>query len=751
MFTRYAVAVLAFLIVPASAVAQNVQTDREAGVLVRLYDIGAGMHWLPEIARGELPNAAKVLPTVDLLTHRGDFEPLKDLFITEVVGFLNIEQPGEYAFRLISDDGSKLWIAGRLVVDHDGWHGATPKDGTTQLGVGKQALRVLHFDNGGDEVLELMWRFAEPGVESEFQPIPAELLSHAAGAATKTAPGRKRIVPPLRRGRPGDGTPVAGMHAGFDQTVLASAMYGMQAPAECTELEVRTSVPSNDERSIIFLPECGSSARVSHARLADPNHVLGTRGLSAADMAGDVCLIPLVVGADGGHELYRVVPEKTGKTYQGCVMRFAAGLPGPITRVDGAIPQAFVVNLLVDRADEFPNGRAMCFVRPNDRSVFEILAVRALTNGFEIEFTKPLDPRCGWEADSYYIEQWPFRLSSDEATERRSDGGQEAEPEAQARVSATTGQRAAERETLAGASGSDGIAADGASPPTRDGVRYPVKSASVSADRKRVFLEIENLKTSDVVYIRLLPPCVSEDGELPWSTEAWYTLNAIPKSCPGKVLAPPQPEPQNFLTDEERAAGWELLFDGKTTTGWIGYGSDRVPDSWRVIDGCIVLTGSGGDIVTTEQFDNFELKLDWRICAGGNSGIFYHVGDGDDYVWRTGPEMQVLDNAEHADGRNPLTSAGSAYALYAPPRDPTRPVGFFNEARMLVNGDHVEFWLNGVKTAEYEQYSDEWEKRVAASKFAQMPKYGRLKTGRIALQDHGDRVWFRNIKIRRTH
>lgn len=111
--------------------------------------------------------------------------------------------------------------------------------------------------------------------------------------------------------------------------------------------------------------------------------------------------------------------------------------------------------------------------------------------------------------------------------------------------------------------------------------------------------------------------------------------------------------------------------------------------------------------------------------------------------------MQVLDNAEHVDGRNPKTSAGSNYALHAPPRDVTQPVGLYNQVRIVVDGPHVEHWLNGEKVVEYELWSQEWEKQVAGSKFASMPDYGREKTGRIALQDHGDKVWFRNIKIRR--
>jgi cytochrome c len=318
------------------------------------------------------------------------------------------------------------------------------------------------------------------------------------------------------------------------------------------------------------------------------------------------------------------------------------------------------------------------------------------------------------------VEQWPFRMASDEATERRSDEGKQSEREAQAN----------------------------AHPPRRDGVRYPVKSASVSADRRTVFLEIPDLKESHVVYIRLLPPCYSEDGERPWSTEAWYTLNVIPENRMGEVRTPPPAEPQNFLTADEKAAGWKLLFDGKTTAGWRGYRKDHMPAGWQVKDGCLARVGPGGDIITEGEFDNFELKIEWRICAAGNSGIFYRVNEDFDWPFFTGPEFQVLDNAEHADGRSPLTSAGSNYALHAPVRDVTAPVGFFNQVRIVCDGPHVEHWLNGVKIVEYELWTDDWKELVAGSKFAAWPDYGLMKKGHIVLQDHGDQVWYRNIKIR---
>jgi cytochrome c len=285
--------------------------------------------------------------------------------------------------------------------------------------------------------------------------------------------------------------------------------------------------------------------------------------------------------------------------------------------------------------------------------------------------------------------------------------------------------------------------------PRRDGVRYPVKSASVSEEGTSVFLEIEGLKASHLIYVRLLPPMYSQEGDRPWSTEAWYTMNLLPDGRPGEVRPRAEGKPQNVLTDAEKAEGWRLLFDGRTLEGWHGYGKPgEAPQGWSIMDGCLVRTGSGGDIATNDVFQNFELALEWRISAGGNSGIMFHVDESKGAAYATGPEMQVLDNAEHHDGQNTSTSAGANYALHAASQDVTKPVGYFNKVRIVVQGPHVEHWLNGEKIVEYELGSDDWKQRVAASKFASMPHYGTAGRGLIVLQDHGDMVWYRNIKVR---
>ncbi len=207
--------------------------------------------------------------------------------------------------------------------------------------------------------------------------------------------------------------------------------------------------------------------------------------------------------------------------------------------------------------------------------------------------------------------------------------------------------------------------------------------------------------------------------------------------------------PVNTLTASEQQEGWRLLFDGRTTAGWRGYKKQSVPPGWKVVNGSLVRAAAdAGDIITTEVFRNFRLALDWKVADGGNSGIFYRATEAGDYVWQSASEMQVLDDARHADGKSPLTSAGSNFALYPAPRGAVRPAREWNSAELVVNGSHVEHWLNGVKLLEFELGSPEWTQRVASSKFAAMPLYGKAAEGHIGLQDHGDRVEFRNIRVK---
>ncbi len=197
---------------------------------------------------------------------------------------------------------------------------------------------------------------------------------------------------------------------------------------------------------------------------------------------------------------------------------------------------------------------------------------------------------------------------------------------------------------------------------------------------------------------------------------------------------------------------WTTLFDGKSTNAWRCYKQDSFPTKSWIIENGALKTIAGGercDIITKEKYRNFELEAEWRVSPGGNSGILYHVAEGPEQVWHTGPEMQVLDDDKHRDGQNPKTSAGSLYALIAPTNKLLRPVGEFNKSRIIVHGQHVEHWLNNQKVVEYELGSDTLKKLIAESKFKDLAGFAQQGEGHIALQHHGDEVWFRKIRVRR--
>lgn len=198
------------------------------------------------------------------------------------------------------------------------------------------------------------------------------------------------------------------------------------------------------------------------------------------------------------------------------------------------------------------------------------------------------------------------------------------------------------------------------------------------------------------------------------------------------------------------AAGGDGWISLDSLERWRGYRKDHVPEQWVEQDGAIHLTrGGAGDLVTREQFESFQLELEWKISPRGNSGIMFHVSEDQPETYMSGPEMQVLDNSVFDGEVDLLHAAGADYALHAPAEDSSRPAGEWNAVRIVVDGPHVEYWLNGVRQCSYELWSEDWEARVAASKFAQWPGFGRNRTGHVALQDHGDPVWYRNIRIRR--
>jgi hypothetical protein len=231
-------------------------------------------------------------------------------------------------------------------------------------------------------------------------------------------------------------------------------------------------------------------------------------------------------------------------------------------------------------------------------------------------------------------------------------------------------------------------------------------------------------------------------------------MNDDSKADVDKQLVAKRDSGWNILTDEERSAGWRLLFNGVDFAGWKNFKRDGVRPGWQVEDNLLVCTdpSNAGDLVTKDTFAAFELQLEYNISEAGNSGIMFHVTDEGGAAWATGPEFQLEDNAKAKD---PIR-CGWLYGLYQPPDDPgtgkpldaTKPAGEWNQVRLVISPEKCEHWINGVKYFEYVMGSDDFNERVAKSKFGKMPLFAKSGNGAIALQgDHGQ-ISFRNIKVR---
>jgi hypothetical protein len=229
------------------------------------------------------------------------------------------------------------------------------------------------------------------------------------------------------------------------------------------------------------------------------------------------------------------------------------------------------------------------------------------------------------------------------------------------------------------------------------------------------------------------------------------SINALAKEKKSKIAC-------NSLTVQEKAEGWQLLFDGKKIDQWHGFNKENVPEGWIIKDNCLMFLGKGGDsgggIVTNREFVNFELKLEWRVSAGGNSGIFYGVVEDPKYKtpYFTGPEYQLLDDIGFPASLEDHQLTGANYAMYAANKTKKKlqMIGNneFNTSMIVVNGNHIEHWLNGEKILEFDRWTDDWNKRKNEGKWKDYPDYGKFKKGKIGLQDHRSCIWFRNIKIR---
>lgn len=245
---------------------------------------------------------------------------------------------------------------------------------------------------------------------------------------------------------------------------------------------------------------------------------------------------------------------------------------------------------------------------------------------------------------------------------------------------------------------------------------------------------------------------------------AWIALAAIAWACSPKPLEEVSEEiveevalPDNTLSDDEKSAGWMLLFDGVNTDGWRAFNGDAFPSGWIVEEGALKALGTGGDIggdivFAPLDFEEFEMEFTWKIASGGNSGVFYHVVEDAKYKapYETGPEYQVLDQLGFPEPIEDWQSLAADYAMYTPDLEGVvKPAGEWNHSKIIFSERGASYWLNGKKTLEFVPYSDDWIARRNSGKWDAFPDYAKAKIGLISLQDHGSEVWFKNLKIRR--
>ena len=218
---------------------------------------------------------------------------------------------------------------------------------------------------------------------------------------------------------------------------------------------------------------------------------------------------------------------------------------------------------------------------------------------------------------------------------------------------------------------------------------------------------------------------------------------------------------KNETDDQKADTNWISLFDNVSLKGWHNYGKTGIGEAWKIADGTFYLdttkkdgwqTVAGGDIVTDEEFENFHFQIDWKIAAGGNSGIIFNINEDTakyEYAWQTGPEMQVLDNALHPDSKIIKHRAGDLYDLITSSPETVKVAGEWNHAEIISNQGKLEFFLNGTKVVSTSMWDEPWKKMIAESKFKEWADFGTYKKGHIALQDHGNTVWYKNVKIKR--
>lgn len=836
---------------------------------------------IPKIPSNRKPMFAGVMAQFDNIGD-GDFKKLKDDFVIQANGYLDISKTQNYAFRTWSDDGSVLYINGKKIVDNDGMHGVEYKENIVYLEEGVYKFRLEHMQGGGGKFLSLNWK---PEDAAKWEVVPRGAIGHLKEQQSIIG----NLVLPMANliKIPGDQSGLRDVHPAFTLTQARSDIFtpkvggidflsdgrmvvstwdpngsvfivenhasgnpdeikhkliahGLAEPLglkvvndrifvmqkqEMTELidndgddtidEYRTlcddwkvsanfhefgfgleekdgflyatlataiepggasTQPQIKDRGKVLKVDINTGKREFVASgLRTPNGIgLGHGGsIYVADNQGDwlpaskiveiekgafygsrsvdfegtanlkehppvVWLPQDEIGNSPSTPLYlnlgpyknqmihgevtnggikRVFVEEVAGVKQGALFRFTQGLEAGVNRIRWAPDGSLYVGGIGApgnwQANQGLKWYGLQRLEYNGKTAFEMLAVRAKSNGMEIEFTEPLQEGDGWQTDGYQVSQWYYKPTIEY-------GG-----------------------------------------PKLDERELKVKTATVSDDRKKVFLEFNGLKDGHVVYIRLKDKFISSTGQSLWSPECWYTMNNVPKNNPGVSKKSPFTIADNTLTPVEKDMGWELLFDGKKIEHFRNFGKQTVGSSWIIDDGSIHLNATpradgswqasdGGDLITDKEYENFDFKLEWKIGNCGNSGIIFNSVETDkyDHMWQTGPEMQILDNSCHPDTKYETHRAGDLYDMITTKYITVNPAGQWNKVRIVSKDGKVQFYQNGYKVVNFEMHNDKWREMIKNSKFHEMPDFGLAKKGHIGLQDHGDKVWFKNIKIR---
>ncbi len=848
--------------------------DLIPGAVVQVFNVPDGTEKIPNFD-GLKAVQAGIMPKFDNISDN-DFGDLVNNFALDGRGFIEVPEDGKYKFRVWSDDGSRVTLSGKVILDHDGPHGTSMKETELRLQKGFHPFYIEFYQGLGGKFLSFNWK---PDAESEWKVVPSKAYSHHKDdhkfigdltlpmSVSSKIPGdqaKLEEVHPaftLSQARPEEFTPkvggldflsdgrmvistwdaqgnvyivdhkkskakeisykkiASGLAEPLGVKVVNDQIYVMQKQ-EMTHLvdnngdeiidEYRTlcddwgvsanfhefgfgleekdgwlyanlatgilpggaSMPGQDKdrgNAIRVNIESGKLERVASG-LRTPNGVgkgyngelfvsdnegdwlpsskilhlqqdawFGSRSVDFEGTAGLKETKPVVwlpqdeignsptqmVGIDFGKYknqmlhgdvyhggLKRVFVEEVNGAFQGAVFRFSQGLEAGINRLRWGPDKALYVGGIGNPGNWGQNQKLWYGLQRLDLSgeqAFEMLAIRAKSNGIEIEFTESLKGDDGWNPASFGVKQWYYLPTVNYG-----------------------GPKMEEKEMF-------------------------VKSATRSDDGTKVFLEIDGLKENHVVYVHIRENFVSDQDKALWTTEGWYTMNSLPKGNLGLVKKSPIVFGNNVLTEREKEEGWVSLFNGQTMEDWHNFNKGKMssPSKWSVTpEGEIHFDGSangeGGDILTNKEYENFEFSLEWKISNCGNSGIMFNVVESEkfDAPYWTGPEMQILDNVCHPDTKFPTHQAGDLYDMIAANPVTVRPAGEWNLARIVSNNGEVQFWLNGRKVVEFTMHDDSWDEMVAKSKFADWADFGKAKKGRICLQDHSDRVWFRNIKIK---